>query len=219
MKPIRFLLFVIIVSMFAIGIYKLLDDTTVNVKDINKADVQDLPDVEARSEQLSQKVYAEAPKQEKPNTDEVKHVKKKAKPVHDPKGCEPEKYWDKNPPYKCIDKPTDKPPVFARTTGGSGAVGNIEQMVREQAIAHGLDPNYMVQVAMCESGLGRDLVNEGYYAGGGNPTGIFQFLPETWTRISGRSPYGIGNILNHAQNIKVASWAFANGYAGEWECS
>jgi hypothetical protein len=55
-------------------------------------------------------------------------------PVNDPKGCEPEQYWTKEPPHNCIDKVTldsgvqdgaqdatnDRVPIGVHDIGGSG---------------------------------------------------------------------------------------------------
>ena len=95
----------------------------------------------------------------------------------------------------------------------------VTQYIINAANRHGVDPNYLLRVAKCESGHNPNAVNRNYYAGGGNPTGLFQYLPETWNRIGSRSPYGVGNIWNALDQANVTAWAFANGYAKEWECS
>jgi len=96
--------------------------------------------------------------------------------------------------------------------------GEIQQYIHDQAVAHGLDPARMLRIAKCESGFRPDAINRSYYAGGGNPSGIYQYLPETWTRISSRSGLGVGNVFDWQQNVRVTMWAFANGYANEWAC-
>ena len=96
---------------------------------------------------------------------------------------------------------------------------DVESIVRAAARAHGIDPDYFVRIARCESTLNPNAVNYGYYAGGGHPTGLFQYLPETWNRIGGRSPYGVGNVYSAQDQANVTAWAFANGYSGEWECN
>lgn len=110
-------------------------------------------------------------------------------------------------------------PIKPKISGNNASPAQIEGLVRHYAAKHNLNADYMVGVANCESTLGQDLVNEDYTAGGGHPAGIFQFLPETWQRIGSRSPYGAGNRMNPEDNIKVASWAFANGYSKEWACA
>lgn len=96
--------------------------------------------------------------------------------------------------------------------------GDIQNYIVEQATAHGLDPQRMLRIAKCESGFNPTNVNRNYYAGGGNPSGIYQYLPETWSRIGGRSGYEATDVFNWQQNVRVTMWAFANGYSGEWAC-
>lgn len=100
---------------------------------------------------------------------------------------------------------------------------SIKRMIAEAAVKHGLSPDRMLRIANCESTFNPNAVNKNYYAGGGNPSGLYQYLPETWNRIGGRSPYGRGagpsSRFDAQHNINVTMWAFANGYGGEWECN
>lgn len=74
---------------------------------------------------------------------EVKQEPKKA--VNDPQGCEPEQYWDKNPPHNCIDKP--KPAVQAKkpVSVGSGSC-------HAEIIKYDWNHNVATAVMMAESG-------------------------------------------------------------------
>lgn len=108
------------------------------------------------------------------------------------------------------------------TGTASAQSGSIQDIIVAAANKHGLSASYMLQVAKCESTFNPNAVNTGYYAGGGHPTGLYQFLPETWNRISSRSPYGTqpwSQVTNGYINAHVTAWAFANGYSGEWECA
>lgn len=100
--------------------------------------------------------------------------------------------------------------------------GSMESIVRAAAVKHGVNPDYLVRVARCESTMNPNAVNRNYFAGGSHPTGLFQYLKETWNRISSRSPYGQqpwSAVTNGHINAHVTAWAFANGYSGEWECA
>lgn len=110
---------------------------------------------------------------------------------------------------------TFQAPVVKAVSGASG--GDIEGIVRQAARKYGLNEDHFVQVARCESGLTPSSINHNYYAGGGNPSGLFQFLPETWNRMSSQSGIG-GNVFDAVANANVAAWAWANGHSGEWEC-
>lgn len=113
-----------------------------------------------------------------------------------------------------------KPSGTASAGGYSPEV--IQRMIREAAPKHGLSVERMLRIAKCESTFNPNAVNKNYYAGGGHPSGVYQYLPETWNRIGGRSPYGVGagpdSRFDPQHNINVTMWAYANGYAGEWEC-
>lgn len=102
------------------------------------------------------------------------------------------------------------------------STAQIQDMIRTQAASHGLSAERMLRVANCESTFNPNAVNRNYTAGGGNPSGLYQYLPETWNRIGGRSPYGVGagasSRFDVVHNIKVTMWAFANGYDKEWAC-
>ena len=105
-----------------------------------------------------------------------------------------------------------------QTASASSVVGIITAASNK----HGLSAGYMIKVATCESTLNPSAVNRGYYAGGGHPSGLYQYLPETWNRISSRSPYGQqpwSEVFNVTTNANVTAWAFANGYSGEWACA
>lgn len=96
--------------------------------------------------------------------------------------------------------------------------GEVETIIRNVARKYGISEDYFVNLARCESTLNPSSVNYGYYAGGGNPTGLFQYLPETWTRLSNQS--GIyGDIWNAQDNAELTGWAFANGHSKEWACA
>lgn len=96
---------------------------------------------------------------------------------------------------------------------------SVVSIITAAANRYGVDVDRALRIAQCESGYNSSAVNTGYFAGGGHPTGLFQYLPETWNRIAGRSPYGVGNIYSAQDQANVTMWAWANGYAGEWECN
>lgn len=118
-------------------------------------------------------------------------------------------------------KPVRKAPVVSKSVPKPAPVpssSSVASIITDAANRHGIDPARALRIATCESGLNVLARNTGYYAGGGNPTGLFQYLPETWQRIGSRSPYGVGDIYSAQDQANVTMWAWANGYAGEWEC-
>ena len=110
---------------------------------------------------------------------------------------------------------TNVPPV---TQAPVADPGSVQQMIIDAANKYGLDPNRMLRIAKCESGFRVDAVNTGYTAGGGHPSGIFQFIPSTWNNMSNKAGFGGASVFDAYSNVNVAAWAFSNGRAGEWSC-
>jgi len=69
---------------------------------------------EATEQPILPKVDETPQKAEKAVTKPEKASDAKIKVV-DPQGCEPEQYWDKNPPHECIDKPQEQVVSVARS--------------------------------------------------------------------------------------------------------
>lgn len=124
---------------------------------------------------------------------------------------------DATPKKKTVTKPVVQPRAVSKPIPASNS-GDVVSIITKAALKHGIDPARAVRIANCESTLSPTAQNTGYYAGGGHPTGLFQYLPETWNRIGSRSPYGVGNIYSAQDQANVTMWAWANGYASEWEC-
>lgn len=106
--------------------------------------------------------------------------------------------------------------TIPKTTASSGSV---EDMVRAAAVKYGINPDYLARVARCESGFNPNSINYNYYAGGGHPSGVFQFIPSTWTRMSMQAGFAGASVFDAYSNVNVAAWAFANGRSGEWSCA
>lgn len=96
-------------------------------------------------------------------------------------------------------------------------VGSVQSIITKWANYYNVDPGYMIRIATCESSLNHLSTNRNYYAGGGNPSGLYQFLPETFSRYSSQAGF-TGNVFNADDNAHAAAYAFSHGGAGEWEC-
>lgn len=123
---------------------------------------------------------------------------------------------------KPIAKPT--PPKKATTqrntasTLQSYSTNGVRGIVAAAASKYGLNVDHFLSVVDCESSFNANAVNTSYYAGGGNPSGLMQFLPETWKRMSSQAGYSGASVFNPVANANVAAWAWANGHSGEWQC-
>ncbi|MFN2462582.1 MAG: transglycosylase SLT domain-containing protein [Candidatus Dormibacteria bacterium] len=86
------------------------------------------------------------------------------------------------------------------------ATGSIADIIRGAAARYGVDPNQLLRVAICESGLNPNAYNPS------GASGLFQFKPATF--------YGHGghNIWDPADQADVAARMFSQGQAGQWTC-
>ena len=90
------------------------------------------------------------------------------------------------------------------TTVSSSYGGSVEGIIRAAAARHGVDGDYLVSVASCESGLDPHAVNpSGYY-------GLFQFDQATW------GEYGSGSIYDASAQAEAAAGMMAAGMSSRW---
>jgi soluble lytic murein transglycosylase-like protein len=106
--------------------------------------------------------------------------------------------------------PTPTPVVRAAapapaSTGTSSSGGDIEAIITAAGQAAGVDPNWLISTAECESGL-----NPNAYNGAGPYEGLFQYLPSTF------AAHGGTDIWDPTQQAQIAATMFANGESGEW---
>ena len=80
--------------------------------------------------------------------------------------------------------------------------------IQAAAARYGVDPNWMLRIAQCESGLRPNAYNPRgpYY-------GLFQFLMSTFTHNGGH------NIWDPADQANVAAKMLAHGQAYQWSCA
>jgi uncharacterized protein YraI len=96
------------------------------------------------------------------------------------------------------------PAAEAAPAGG----GDVTQIITDAALRYGQDPEDMLRVATCESGLDPNSVGSGMYHG------LFQFVPSTFAG----TPYGDQNIYDPYANANAAAWMWSQGRRGEWVC-
>ena len=106
-------------------------------------------------------------------------------------------------------KPAKPSPAPAETedavqTASAAPPGSIEEVIGAAAVEFGLDPDYLVSVAMCESGL-----NPSAYNGAGYH-GLFQFDEQTW------GAYGYGSIWDPSAQSRTAARLIAAGEGSRW---
>lgn len=87
------------------------------------------------------------------------------------------------------------------------ADGSIDAIIIAAAQRYGVDPNWMLAIASCESGRNPQSVNpNGYY-------GLFQFSPSTFANNGGT------DIWSAEQQADITARMLANGQAHQWSCA
>ncbi|HET7094104.1 MAG TPA: transglycosylase SLT domain-containing protein [Thermomicrobiales bacterium] len=84
----------------------------------------------------------------------------------------------------------------------------IVGIITDAAHQYGQNPDDMVRVARCESGLNPNAV------GGGQYYGLYQFVPSTFAG----TPYGDQSIFDPSANAGAAAWMWSQGKKGQWTC-
>jgi len=98
-----------------------------------------------------------------------------------------------------------------------GSVEYWRPQVEAAAAANGIDPNMMLRIMECESnGNAADVSKIPVYTASGPEyaTGLFQFLPSTWTSDGGTS----SNIMDGSAQIQIAAKVMATQGTGAWAC-
>ena len=94
--------------------------------------------------------------------------------------------------------------------------GNIESIIRSAATKHGLNPDWFVRLAQCESGLNPNIVNYNYYDNG-HPSGLFQHISGYYPARAAKYGYS-SNVFDAYSNANVTAAMFRDGLQGLWEC-
>lgn len=96
---------------------------------------------------------------------------------------------------------TVSPKAYAET-----AQGDIPNIIRKWAAINGIDGEWAVGIARCESGFNV------YAHNPSGATGLFQFMPSTF--------YGNGgtDIYSAEDQSRVATFMLAHGQAHQWVC-
>jgi soluble lytic murein transglycosylase-like protein len=84
---------------------------------------------------------------------------------------------------------------------------SIRAIITAAAVAHGVNPAWMLAIAACESGLNpRAVEPHGHY-------GLFQFLPSTYAANGGHDLY------DPVEQARVTATMLAHGQAWQWACA
>jgi soluble lytic murein transglycosylase-like protein len=96
------------------------------------------------------------------------------------------------------------------------ATSSVESIVRGAARKYGLDENYFVHIAMCESAMNPNAVNYGYNENG-NPSGLFQHLSGYFPARATKYGYS-ADVFDAYSNANTTAAMFSEGLGYLWEC-
>jgi Transglycosylase SLT domain len=191
--------------------------------------------VSSSSESKPKVVEIQAPKviEVKPNISTIKvmedikkpePIKESPKPEIKPVTKQELKAESKTAPVaeepKVVAKVIEVKPIVVSSSSiiaSSSAIASKPNLTfAEQIVARcevlGCDSTQMIRIMKCESGGNPNAV------GGGTYIGLFQFLPSTFNSYKAKAGLPNGNVYNGSDQIHVATYMFANGQAGQWEC-
>lgn len=94
---------------------------------------------------------------------------------------------------------------------------SIEEIVRQAARKYGIDENYFVHIAQCESTLNPNAVNYSYNENG-HPSGLFQHLSGYWPARAAKYGYAGASVFDAVANANVTAGMFRDGASNLWEC-
>jgi uncharacterized protein YraI len=107
------------------------------------------------------------------------------------------------------DEPAADPQPAAAPAAPASSGNPIIDIITEAANKYGQNPEAMLAVARCESGL-----NPNAYNARSGASGLFQFLPGTWRT----TPFADHSIFDAWASANAAAWMWSEGRRGEWYC-
>lgn len=106
--------------------------------------------------------------------------------------------------------------IATETRSTAAIPQTIEDIVRQAARKYGVNEDYLVSIARCESGMNPKAVNYGYNENG-NPSGLFQHLSGYYPARAQKYGYST-DVFDAYSNANVTAAMFADGLSNLWEC-
>jgi soluble lytic murein transglycosylase-like protein len=104
-----------------------------------------------------------------------------------------------------VEEPTNAHPKRAKRSGASGSYsGSVTEIIYAAADEYGIDGDYLLSIAECESGLDPHAYNSAGYHG------LFQYDDSTW------AAYGTGDIWDPAAQAETTAKLIAEGQSSRW---
>lgn len=95
-------------------------------------------------------------------------------------------------------------------------VPSVRHIIVKAAIAYNTNPESLIMVAKCESGLSMNPSGSNDH---GKAHGLFQFHQPTFDTYSQKAGISDPDISNINQQAQVAAYMFKNGQKSQWTCS
>lgn len=90
----------------------------------------------------------------------------------------------------------------------------ITELITAYAKVYGVDPDFALAIAKCESELKTTAVGDG-----GRARGVFQFHKPTFEMFAKKMGQPDLDYKNTEDNVNVAMWAFAHDKQSHWSCT
>lgn len=109
--------------------------------------------------------------------------------------------------------------AVTNTQVASASSGSVEQIIIDAANRYGVDANYALQIAQCESSMNPSATNYGYSENGVDfPAGIYQHLTNYWDARAAKYGYAGASVYDPVANANVTMAMWSEGLKYLWEC-
>lgn len=110
-------------------------------------------------------------------------------------------------------------PLNTSQANNSEVVTDVEAIVREAARKYGINEDYFVKIAKCESSLNPNAINYNYSENGKDyPAGTFQHLQNYWPARAAKYGHPGASVFDPIANAEVTAQMFRDGLQHLWEC-
>jgi hypothetical protein len=91
--------------------------------------------------------------------------------------------------------------------------------VRAAARKYGINEDYFVKIAVCESTLNPNAINYNYSENGKDfPAGLFQHLQNYWPARAAKYGHAGASVFDAKANAEVTAQMFRDGASSLWAC-
>lgn len=173
------------------------------------------------SKKLNKQQLDELNKEKSKLENEKKELEKQLQAKREAK--EKEKQAIANASRDLINKATGTATAYASS-------GSVTDIIIAAANKYGIDPNYALKIAKCESTYTPSSVNYNYWVdaqgteygtvgGKYHPSGLFQHVTLYWPARAAKYGYAGASVFDPVANANVTMGMWRDGSKGLWECN